>query len=169
MAQVGKIRCDLCGFIGDLETFNGKAQMRTPAGWASVHTTVRIAGERNLEKDELKTLKAKIAEQFPALHACPGCCQSHRFYEASKMIPLKGLKGELMKHKLHYHLNGAMHSVSYKIKAMSRLIENFVPGAVIGDENEISTGIGMILEEIAAEAASVSSLLDTNDYLITRK
>lgn len=92
MSTAGKIQCDLCRFVGDLECFNGKAQMRTPAGWFAVYPMVRIAGEKKLEPKAREDLRIKIKTKFPDFHICPRCCQDRKVYDAETMLP--DLRGE---------------------------------------------------------------------------
>lgn len=69
-----KIRCDHCGFVGDMAFSNvSKTATCAPSGWATVHTNVRIKGERDLKPEEKKKLKEKLKTISAAFHVCPAC------------------------------------------------------------------------------------------------
>lgn len=87
--QIGKIKCDECGFVGDLiQDGTYKSKLSTPAGWALVHSTVRIAGERELSREKRDELKQYVHKLFPTLHLCPGCVFKDEL-NISRMIDFK--------------------------------------------------------------------------------
>ena len=94
MATLGKIRCDLCGFISNLETQHGRAQMNTPIGWASVYPTVRIShsvGKSKMTKQDqiaIQRTKKQILEKVSAMHICPGCLTDPERWKGDQPLQL---------------------------------------------------------------------------------
>lgn len=77
MSSLGKIKCDICNFISDLES-SGKMLMKTPDGWANIYTMVSIMGRKKdsdnkNQNEERRELKSKLEKKFPVFHVCPGC------------------------------------------------------------------------------------------------
>lgn len=99
MATIGKIKCDLCEFIGNLETVNGQANMRTPIGWAFVYPTVKMTykhGSRKQmtkeEMDSIDLVKEKIAKRVHTMHICPGCLKNEKTWQGEGPLRLASSK-----------------------------------------------------------------------------
>lgn len=77
MSSLGKIKCDLCNFVSDLETASVRGTMKTPHSWANIFTMVSIVGRKAEDnpksKKERLELRRRLEKKFPVFHICPGC------------------------------------------------------------------------------------------------
>lgn len=82
MAIGGRIKCDYCGFIGEMEFHAAqKSVLRAPSGWVSIHPMITFHGQlatKNLKPNttgykERMDLKEKIKERVHSQHVCPEC------------------------------------------------------------------------------------------------
>jgi hypothetical protein len=89
----GKIKCDFCTFVGDLEAAgNLKGTLQVPSGWVSIHPMITVHGLRGIDlKDpryeELKEIKERVKEKVTSLHCCPGCCKDRNIFGINLMLP----------------------------------------------------------------------------------
>lgn len=91
----GRIACDFCKFVGDLEKVEtSKGTMRVPAGWVSIHPVVTFHGNRghnNEISDERRRyqnmMKCKIKEKVLSLHVCPGCTSERNVFDLVLALP----------------------------------------------------------------------------------
>lgn len=89
----GKILCDFCQFIGEMEvTKLNKGTLKVPDGWISVHPTIVVHGMRGLDfkskayKDREK-MKEKIKDKVKPLHACPRCVTERNVFDLQMALP----------------------------------------------------------------------------------
>ncbi len=94
MATLGKIKCDFCGFVGDLETKSGQALMKIPAMWVTVKPMICISGNRELKLPKKREIKGKIESRFPHFHLCPGCVDNGDFSMGSLLAIADGKQRE---------------------------------------------------------------------------
>lgn len=78
----GRIKCDYCGFVGEMEfSPQSKTVLKAPSGWVSIHPTITFHGQlatKNLRAgtqgyEERMKLKEKIKARVHSQHVCPGC------------------------------------------------------------------------------------------------
>jgi hypothetical protein len=102
MATIGKIKCDLCNFVGNLETVNGQANMKTPIGWAYVYPTVKMTYKhgtrKTMTKEEaegIEQVKEKIARRVHTMHICPGCINNEKTWQGDGPLKLAQANGSV--------------------------------------------------------------------------
>lgn len=82
MAIGGRIKCDYCGFVGEMEFgHTGKSSLKAPDGWVSIHPMITLHGAlatRHLKANsqgyaDRQKLKERVKERVHSQHVCPGC------------------------------------------------------------------------------------------------
>lgn len=99
MAMAGRIRCDFCGYIGEMEFGSGnKGILSTPDGWISIYPTVVISGLRGkLDQEKRKKreeIRDKVKEKVKTLHCCLGCATERDVFSLALALPSPQKKPE---------------------------------------------------------------------------
>lgn len=89
MAMIGKIKCDFCGFIGDLSKDGHSAMLKTPTCWAHVYPAIKLFGFKNLGFKEKDDIKKKLKQKIPDMHICPQCVESREVFDMSLKLEYK--------------------------------------------------------------------------------
>lgn len=93
MAVAGRVRCDFCSFVGDMEAMGlNKGAMQVPIGWISIHPMVVVHGMRGIKRrdpkhSDLEKIKNKIKKQVRSMHACPGCAVDRDIFSMQLALP----------------------------------------------------------------------------------
>lgn len=97
----GKIKCDYCGFIGDMVGVElSKGTLKVPEGWISIHPTIVVHGMRGIGiKDPrykmLDGIKTKVKEKVRSLHCCTSCVREKDVFDIALALPAPVMREEV--------------------------------------------------------------------------
>lgn len=88
----GRIKCDFCNFLGEMQPSSVRGSIKIPNTWISIHPTIVVHGMRNLkikdpEYERLNTMKDKIRLKVATIHCCPGCAEDRDVFDLARALP----------------------------------------------------------------------------------
>lgn len=89
----GKIKCDFCNFLGDLQKHEiNRGALKVPDGWIAIHPTVSVYGMRGLKISdprykEREKIKEKVLQSVKSIHCCPACANERDVFSNQISLP----------------------------------------------------------------------------------